>query len=129
MDEEVERSPSESMKQLTSEKIPAYFSELLHANSNSMCIDCGSVDCTWVSLGFGTILCLVCAGHHRSMGVHITLVRSIALDSWSADQLKTIKEGGNFAFQEYVSKLDVNDDEDVNHATGKYNIPEVLYYR
>lgn len=125
----MERSPSESMKQLNREKIPVYFQELLSTNSNSMCIDCGSVDCSWVSLGFGTILCLKCAGYHRSMGVHVTLVRSITLDSWSEDQLKTIKEGGNFAFQEYVSKLDVSDDVDVNHSTEKYNIPEVLYYR
>lgn len=129
MEEEVAKSPSESMKQLNKEKVPLYFNEILLANSNSMCIDCGSTDCTWVSLGFGTILCLNCAGHHRSMGTHVTLVRSITLDSWSEDQLRIVKEGGNFAFQEYVSKLDVSDDEDVNHATKKYDIPEVLYYR
>lgn len=38
------------------------------------------------------------------MGVHITFVRSTNLDSWTWDQLRTMKVGGNQAFSDYLSK-------------------------
>jgi ADP-ribosylation factor GTPase-activating protein 2/3 len=36
-----------------------------------------------------------CAGHHRSLGVHLSFVRSTTLDSWSEDQLQLMSQGGN----------------------------------
>lgn len=35
------------------------------------------------------------AGIHRSLGVHMSFVRSTTLDSWTEEQLQTMAVGGN----------------------------------
>jgi len=54
---------------------------------NSRCCDCSSLDTNWASVSHGTLICLECAGKHRSLGVHVSFVRSITMDSWSAHQV------------------------------------------
>ena len=44
---------------------------------------------------FGIYMCLDCAAVHRSMGTHVTFVRSINMDSWKPAQLQLMKSGGN----------------------------------
>ena len=36
----------------------------------------------WASLNLGIVLCIKCSGTHRSMGVHVSKVRSLNLDKW-----------------------------------------------
>jgi hypothetical protein len=40
---------------------------------------------------------------YRSLGVHISFVRSIAMDSWTDQQLSIMKLGGNAKCQSYLS--------------------------
>ena len=40
---------------------------------------------------------------HRSLGVHISFVRSIAMDSWTPAQMEIMKTGGNQKCQSYLS--------------------------
>ena len=70
---------------------------------NSFCVDCDTEGPDWASLGFGVLICLHCAGNHRSLGVHISLVRSLNLDSWSPSQLANLKNGGNDNFKAHIS--------------------------
>ena len=49
---------------------------------NKVCADCGAdnkVD--WCSINLGVLLCIECSGIHRSLGTHISKVRSLTLDT------------------------------------------------
>lgn len=41
----------------------------------------------WASWNLGVFLCIRCAGIHRNLGVHISKVKSVNLDSWTSEQI------------------------------------------
>jgi len=40
-------------------------------------------------------LCIKCSGLHRSLGTHISFVRSVSLDDWKEHEIQKMKETGN----------------------------------
>jgi len=42
----------------------------------------------WASWNLGVFLCIRCAGIHRNLGVHISRVKSVNLDSWTPEQIE-----------------------------------------
>ena len=71
------------------------FASLKSEKSNNKCFDCKASSPNWASVNNAIFLCLKCAGVHRSMGVQVSFVRSLTLDSWSEKQLRMMSLGGN----------------------------------
>jgi len=66
--------------------------------ANRRCADCGSYSATWCSTGFGVFVCIRCSGVHRSLGSHVTLVKSATMDNWNFKLVEKFKaHGGNKA--------------------------------
>lgn len=65
---------------------------------NQYCADCGSSSkVEWVSLNLGIILCIECGGIHRSLGTHVSKIRSLTLDvhSFTNDIVELLMLIGN----------------------------------
>ncbi|OQR85165.1 hypothetical protein ACHHYP_12182 [Achlya hypogyna] len=58
--------------------------------ANATCADCGASPSEWVSINLGAFLCIECSGIHRSLGVHVSKVRSLVLDSWDMTLLQLL---------------------------------------
>ena len=44
----------------------------------------------WASANLGNFFCIECSGIHRNLGVHISFVRSVNLDSWTPKQVEVL---------------------------------------
>lgn len=65
---------------------------------NCWCADCGSGSkVEWVSINLAIIVCIECSGIHRSLGTHISKVRSLTLDitSFTSDIIELLLLIGN----------------------------------
>eukprot|EP00434_Breviolum_minutum_P020799 symbB.v1.2.018347.t1/scaffold1457.1/size117646/5 len=80
-------------------------SSVLALPGNSSCFDCDA-PCSadpWVSLSYGIVVCIQCAGSHRSFGVHVSKVKSLKLDTLKpAEWQLLIDAGGNDSFQAFL---------------------------
>jgi stromal membrane-associated protein len=77
------------------EKFQAILSALLKDEDNKYCEDCDAKGPRWASWNLGIFLCIRCAGIHRNLGVHISRVKSVNLDSWTPEQVAMMQEMGN----------------------------------
>ena len=69
---------------------------LLKLPGNKYCCDCKTADHPrWASWNLGIFLCIRCSGIHRSMGTHISRVKSVDLDAWTDEQLQSMISWGN----------------------------------
>ncbi len=96
----------------TYEESPDKLLQMVRENDqgNCWCADCGSgAKVEWVSINLAIILCIECSGIHRSLGTHISKVRSLTLDitSFTADIIELLLLVGNrVANMVWEAKLD-----------------------
>ncbi|KAJ3023830.1 hypothetical protein HKX48_000518 [Thoreauomyces humboldtii] len=75
--------------------------ELMARPDNRRCADCRKKDPRWASWNIGVFFCIRCSGFHRSMGTHISKVKSADLDSWTEEQLASMARWGNGKAAQY----------------------------
>jgi Putative GTPase activating protein for Arf/UBA/TS-N domain len=63
--------------------------------ANDHCADCGAKAPRWASVNIGAFLCISCSGVHRSIGTHVSVIRSITLDTWTPRQVEHFALLGN----------------------------------
>ncbi|XP_078486970.1 zinc finger protein ArfGAP-2 isoform X2 [Ciona intestinalis] len=69
--------------------------KFLAKEENKFCADCLAKGPRWVSWNLGVLLCIRCSGIHRSLGVHISRVKSVNLDTWTNEQMIKVCCRGN----------------------------------
>lgn len=91
IDNEIQQFTEETAKaaQAKSDLVPQLM------ETNKFCADCGAPNPDWVSLNLGVLVCLECCGIHRSLGVHVSKVRSLKLDSLTESEARVILAIGN----------------------------------
>ena len=78
---------------------------LLHTlPNNTKCHDCSAPHPSWASVSYGITLCLQCSGKHRSLGVNVSYVKSITLDSWKRKEILCMLEGGNGQLMQFFDR-------------------------
>ena len=75
--------------------------EMMAKAENRKCADCRKRDPRWASWNLGVFVCIRCSGIHRSLGVHISKVKSVDLDTWTTDQIQTMMKWGNLKANSY----------------------------
>ncbi|KAG7395284.1 SPARC- modular calcium-binding protein 2 [Phytophthora boehmeriae] len=76
-------------------KLKKQLNDLMKLEENKFCADCGCRGPRWASINLGVFICIACSGIHRSLGVHLTFVRSVNLDSWTTEQVQQMQRWGN----------------------------------
>ncbi|CAE6481664.1 unnamed protein product [Rhizoctonia solani] len=79
----------------TTERHARTLRELVKRPENKLCADCKKNDARWASWNIGVFVCIRCSGIHRSMGTHISKVKSVDLDVWTPEQMATVQKWGN----------------------------------
>lgn len=100
--------------------------ELRALPGNNVCCDCEAKQPQWASVSFGTFMCLECSGRHRALGVHISFVRSVSMDSWTEKQIEKMRLGGNQKCIEFLKQYGVPKTMPIPQ---KYNTPAAQLYR
>ncbi|CAI2348610.1 unnamed protein product [Caenorhabditis sp. 36 PRJEB53466] len=77
------------------DRLQGFLLEMLKEEENKYCADCQAKTPRWAAWNLGIFICIRCAGIHRNLGVHISKVRSVNLDSWTAEQVQTMRVWGN----------------------------------
>ncbi|AMD20005.1 HCL146Cp [Eremothecium sinecaudum] len=81
---------------MTSVEVKKALEQLLRDPDNQKCADCKALSHPrWSSWSLGVFVCIKCAGFHRSLGTHISKVKSVDLDTWKEEHLRQLVYFGN----------------------------------
>ncbi|XP_056269287.1 ADP-ribosylation factor GTPase-activating protein 2 [Pseudoliparis swirei] len=107
-------------------EILSIFKRLRSVATNKACFDCVAKSPSWASISHGVFLCIDCSGVHRSLGVHLSFIRSTELDSnWNWFQLRCMQVGGNSNATVFFRQHGCS----TGDTTAKYNSCAAQLYR
>ncbi|XP_065367730.1 ARF GTPase-activating protein Git [Calliphora vicina] len=71
-----------------------------------VCGDCGATDPSWASINRGILLCSDCCSVHRSLGRHISIVKSLRQGTWEPSVLNFVNSlnahGANSVWEHHL---------------------------
>ncbi|EDW61754.2 ARF GTPase-activating protein Git [Drosophila virilis] len=83
-----------------------------------VCGDCGATDPSWASINRGILLCADCCSVHRSLGRHISIVKSLRQGNWEPSVLNFVNSlnahGANSVWEHHLL------DGSTNSSVGKH---------
>ncbi|KAK4540259.1 hypothetical protein LTR36_009664 [Oleoguttula mirabilis] len=99
--------------------------ELRTIPGNDRCADCSAKNPGWASWNLGVFLCMRCAGLHRKLGTHVSKIKSLSMDSWTTEQVDSMKKAGNAESNKRYNPRNVRPDipvdaDEVEMALEKY---------
>jgi len=97
------------MSTASREETTAIMKKVRERPGNRSCVDCGAKNPVWASATYGVLICFECAGRHRSMGTHLSFVRSTTLDVWKRSDLARMQASSNSRFLEFLSSHGAGD--------------------
>merc|ERR1712129_471920 len=82
-----------------------FLSEFQQQLGNQFCADCLAKSPQWIAFPHGVLVCDNCAGAHRSLGSHVSQVKSVVYDKWTMNMFRDLEKcGGNTVINSRMAK-------------------------
>ena len=82
-------------------------SEIIKIPGNEICADCEAKNPRWSSINNGVLICAKCTRNHRKYGLKISKIKSLEVDEWENDEIKILKIGGNYRFNNLINEYNI----------------------